>query len=247
MLNHHVALQLLRRRLATIGPKHLGMLDYFRYPNRRDPWGGPFNGQCFRRKLFLSLVRTCRPAAIIETGTYLGVSTEFIAEVYKLPVYSVESSPRNFGFATVRLRKHRNVRLSLGDSREFLKKFIAGDRVRYVGRPVLFYLDAHWGEALPLADELANIFGAISHAITMIDDFEVPYDPGYGYDDYGPGKALTRDYIAPHIAQYRLAEFYPTTPSAAESGSRRGCVVLAHDPGVVDALLKISLLRKWPT
>jgi hypothetical protein len=243
MLNHRAARRFVRRRVATM----VGMLDYFRFPNGRNPWGGPFNGQCFRQELFLALVRTCRPAAIIETGTYLGSSTEFIAEVSKLPVYSVESSPRAFGFAAMRLRGHRNVRLSLGDSREFLTKFIGGDGVRYAGRPVLFYLDAHWGEDLPLGNELENIFDSISHAITMIDDFQVPYDAGYSYDDYGTGKALTRDYIAPHIAQYRLAEFYPTTPSAHESGSRRGCVVLAHDSHVIDALSKIPLLGKWPT
>jgi hypothetical protein len=221
------------------------MIDYFCFPERRDPWGGPFNGQHKRRELFSSLILTCRPAAIIETGTYVGASTEFMAKASKLPVYSVEADVRNFGFAKMRLRKHRNVQLSAGDSREFLMNFIAGDAARYMGRPLLFYLDAHWGEDLPLSDELTNIFSSFSQAIVMIDDFQVPDDGGYGYDDYGVGKALNRGYIASQVKQFQLAEFYPTTPSAAESGARRGCVVLAHDPGLIDALSRISLLRTW--
>ena len=201
---------------AIIGPMHRGMIDYFRFPERRDPWGGPFNGQHKRRELFSSLVLTCRPAAIIETGTYVGASTAFMAEVSKLPVYSVEVNPRNFGFAKMRLRKHRRVQLSLSDSREFLTNFIAGDATRYLGHPLLFYLDAHWGEELPLSDELTIIFSSLPQAIVMIDDFQVPDDGGYGYDDYGVGRALTRGYIAPQVKQLELAEFYPATPSAAE-------------------------------
>ena len=140
-----------------------------------------------------------------------------MATASKLPVYSVEADARNFGFAKMRLSKHRNVHLSFGDSREFLMNFIAGTAARYTGHPLLFYLDAHWGEDLPLSDELVIILSSFSHVIVLIDDFQVPGDEGYGYDDYGAGKALSRGYIAPHVSKFQLAEFYPTTPSAAES------------------------------
>ena len=241
------ALRALRRYLgAIIGPMRLGTIDYFRFPIRRDLWGGPFNGQRRRQDLFLSVIHTCQPAAIIETGTCTGASTEFMAKVAKLPVYSVEVNLRYLGFAKMRLRKYRNVQLSSGDSREFLKKFITGDAARYMGCPLLFYLDAHWGEDLPLSDELLIIFSSFGRAIVMIDDFQVPGDAGYGYDDYGFGRALNREYIAPRVKQFQLAEFYPTTPSTAESSIRRGCVVLARDPGIVDALSRILLLRKQP-
>jgi hypothetical protein len=232
---------------AIIGPMRQGMIDYFRFPERRDAWGGPFNGQDKRRELFLSLIFACRPAAIIETGTYVGASTEFMAEVSKLPVYSVEADARWFGFAKMRLRKRRNVQLSLGDSRTFLTNFIAGDAARYSGRPLLFYLDAHWGKDLPLSEELAIIFSSFLQAIVMIDDFKVPYDSGYGYDDYGAGKSLNREYIAAQVKRFQIAEFYPATPSTVETGIRRGCVVLAQDPALIDALSRIPLLRKWQT
>jgi hypothetical protein len=232
---------------VVIGPRLHGTIDYFRFPERRDPWGGPFNGQYKRRELFLSLIPACRPAAIVETGTHVGASTEFMAEVSKLPVYSVEADARSFGFAKMRLRKHRKVQLFLGDSRIFLRNFIASDGARYLGRPLLFYLDAHWGEDLPLSEELEIIFASFSQAIVIIDDFQVPYDSGYGYDDYGAGKTLNGEYIAPQVKRFQIVEFYPATPSSVESSIRRGCVLLAQDPGIIDALSQVPLLRKWPT
>jgi hypothetical protein len=228
-----------------IGPVKRGIIDYFRFPERRNPWGGPFNGQHKRRELFLSLIHACRPVAIIETGTHVGASTEFMADMSKLPVYSVEADAQIFGFAKMRLLKHRNVQLSLGDSREFLMKFIATNSAKYTALPVLFYLDAHWGEDLPLLGELANIFSSFPQAIVLIDDFQVPDDDGYGYDDFGGGKVLSRSYTAPLMSKFQLAEFYPAAPSATESGFRRGCVVLVHDPNIVESLSRIPLLRKW--
>jgi len=64
----------------------------------------------------------------------------------------------------------------------------------------------------------------------MIDDFEVPGDPGYGFDDYGPGKALTASYLAPAFREFEPAVAYPSLPSSRESGRKRGCVVLFSRP-----------------
>jgi hypothetical protein len=55
---------------------------------------------------------------------------------------------------------------------------------------LFFYFDAYSNEDLPLAEEIDIIFGRSPHAVVMIDDFEVTDDPGFAYDDYGPGKAL---------------------------------------------------------
>jgi len=228
-----------------IGPTRLGMLDYLLNRKSKDPWGGSFNGQKARQDLFHHLLQACRPAAIVETGTYLGSSAEFMAECSGLPVYSIEADARNYGFCKMRLRKHHNIKLSLGDSRQFLTRFAEAEASKYAGYPLLFYLDAHWGEDLPLFEEVHKIFSSCSKAIVMIDDFQVPDDDGYAYDDYGIGKALTREYIAPAASQFQLVEFYPTTPSVAESGSRRGFVVVARDSSLIDALSRISLLRRW--
>jgi hypothetical protein len=75
------------------------------------------------------------------------------------------------------------------------------------------YLDAHWDDNLPLAEELAIVFAVCRNAIVMVDDFQVPFDDGYGYDDYGTGKSLIADYIEPVVAAHSLGVFYPSTPS----------------------------------
>jgi hypothetical protein len=168
-----------------------------------------------------------------------------MAECSKLPVYSVEANAQSYAFAKWRLRKHKNIRLSLGDSREFITEFMESEAAKYSAHPLLFYLDAHWGEDLPLFAEVAKITSSFSKAVIIIDDFQVPDDDGYGYDDYGVGKALTREYIAPLVDQFQLAEFYPRTPSIVETGDRRGCVVLARNPSLIDALAAISDLRRW--
>jgi hypothetical protein len=70
-----------------------------------------------------------------------------------------------------------------------------------------------------------------------VDDFQVPGDHGYGYDNYGVGKALTREYIVPLVSQFELSEFYPRTPSSVETGGRRGSAsAMGVRPGVAHAV-----------
>jgi predicted O-methyltransferase YrrM len=228
------------RRLLS--KKIVGMIDYYRYPERKVAWGGPFNGQPARQALFRDIIVNVRPRAIVETGTYLGTTTDFMAGA-GIPIYTIEADSRNYGFARVRLRRKRNVMLCQGDSRRALRALFdrppgpANDEVLFA------YLDAHWSVDLPLAEELEIIFSRRPAAVVMVDDFQVPCDAGYAYDDYGPGKALIAGYIEPAVSKYQLQTFYPSTPSFAESGLRRGCVVLAKKSVHGRALSSIPLLR----
>jgi hypothetical protein len=225
------------RRL--LGPRIVGYLDYYRFPERRGTWGGPFNGQEFRQALFQQLIQTVMPAAIVETGTYLGTTTELFAGT-GLPVFTIEGHARNYGFARARLRRYRNVALCYGDSRTQLKRLFDGPLASFGNKNLFCYLDAHWNDDLPLAEELDIIFSRSQSVIVMIDDFQVPGDSGYSYDDYGPGKVLNSEYINPAVQCYGLALFLPATPSREETGARRGCAVLCRE-AMLDA---ISLLRR---
>lgn len=210
-----------------LGDPTLGMLDYYRFPERREAWGGPFNGQVRRQELFCALVEAIKPAAIVETGTYLGTTTEFMAR-FGVPTYSIEGHPRHFGFARARMLCQPHVRIQHGDSRAGLRSLFAGPLASLKGRSIFAYLDAHWNADLPLAEELEIIFNNCPSAVAMVDDFQVPGDAGYSYDDYGAGNALTASYVAPVAKACGLALFYPAAASAEESGKRRGCVVLAR-------------------
>jgi hypothetical protein len=188
------------------------------------------------------MVAELRPRAIVETGTHLGTTTEFMAQT-GLPVYTIEADPRSYGFACTRFWRTPNITLLYGDSRAGLRKLLDGSLREMSHRTLFFYLDAHWNADLPLAEELEIVFSRCPAAIVMIDDFEVPFDRGYAYDDYGPGRALTASYIAPIVSRYQLQTFGPSTPSVAESGLRRGCVVLAKENLHSKALASIPLLR----
>jgi len=107
----------------------------------------------------------------------------------------------------------------------------------------ILLFDAHGGSSLPLAQELDVIFAQCPPAIVMIDDFEVPGDEAYGYDDYGPGNALTPDYIADAMQAYALAAFYPAAPAVEETGARRGCVILVRRAIHGTVLASLHLLR----
>jgi predicted O-methyltransferase YrrM len=220
----------------------LGAIDYVRFPARAAAWGGPFNGQSARQALFREMVAWLRPYAIVETGTYLGTTTEFIAQT-GLPVYTIEVDRRNYGFARARLRQKRNVMLCRGDSRGALRALFDGPLGSANNEVLFVYLDAHWSVDLPLAEELEIIFGRRPTAVVMVDDFQVPFDAGYAYDDYGPGKALIASHILPAVSKYQLQTSYPSMPSFAESGLSRGCVVLAKKSVHGRALSSISLLR----
>ncbi|HEX3883731.1 MAG TPA: hypothetical protein VHW66_13805 [Stellaceae bacterium] len=240
LLNIKERLKQLIRRL--LGDTALGAIDYYRNPQRGVGWGGPFNGQHGRQRLFKEMVAAVNPQALIETGTYLGATTEFFAEFGK-PVFTVEGHLRTYGFSRARLRGRPNVTLVHGDSRVALRQWCEGPLGSFAEATLVFYLDAHWNGDLPLANELDIVFSRCPMAVAMIDDFQVPFDDGYGYDDYGPGKALIVNYIAPLVAKHELQIFYPATPSGAESGMRRGCVVLARDHVHTMALGSLPLLR----
>ena len=179
--------------------------------------------------------------AIIETGTYLGTTTEFMATT-GLPIYTIERHPRQYGFARARLWWKRNVKLRHGDSRAELRRLFEGPLEGLADAALFFYLDAHWNEDLPLAEELDTIFCRSSNPVVMIDDFQVPDDPGYGYDDYGPGKSLNPEYIAPLTKTHGLAVFHPSTPSEEETGWRRRCAILCKAAVLGGKLQAIPLL-----
>jgi hypothetical protein len=236
-----------RTRLTSVaerlfGEEAGGMIDYYRHPETGLAWGGPFNGQDYRVQLFKAIVGCIRPTAIIETGAFLGTTTALMVET-GLPVFALEGQKRNYGFARARLRKRHNLSLRLGDSRAALSSLIDGALHSAENRTIFAYLDARWNEVLPIATELDIIFSRCPAAVVMIDDFQVPDDPGYGYDDDGKGQELTLTGISQVVVKHGLCAFYPLAKSFDETGARRGCAVLAKDGLQARTLASCSSLR----
>jgi hypothetical protein len=220
-----------------------GALRYRLKPETGRAWGGPFNGQAKRCLLFGQLVETLDPIALVETGTFLGTTTEWIA-AFQIPVFTIEADAEHFGFSRSRLKHLANVELLFDDTRTGLLKLFCTELVNKRNECVIFYLDAHWSCDLPLREEVNLIFSHARNAVVMIDDFNVPADHGYGYDDYGPDKILGEAYLRDVIDKFSLALFYPTTSSKHETGLKRGSVLIAKSREVIEKLAGIRLIRQ---
>jgi hypothetical protein len=217
----------------------MAALDYYCRPGLAEA-SGAFNGQRARRQLYLELAKVCRFQAIVETGTFRGHTTAFLASGAAAPVYTVEAFPRYHYFARRRFRNRSDIHLISGDSRAFLEQLARDEALR--AKRIFFYLDAHWYDDLPLRREVELIAATWKELVVMIDDFAVPGDDGYGFDDYGQGRRLSLEYLPP-LDELGWAAFFPTTPSAEETGWRRGCVVLTRGQ-MAERLSGLRLLRR---
>jgi hypothetical protein len=219
-----------------------GLIDFWGKDYRKFyPWGFAMNGQTSRLEATRQIIFRLEIERIIETGTFRGTTTVWFGQ-FGIPVETVEFYGRHWAFSRARLSRFSNVEVLRGSSTQVFKERIADQRVAEDTRQ-LFYLDAHWPD-LPLREELELIFSNYSRAVVMIDDFNVIDDDGYGYDNYGPEKALTLDYVlAAKIP--KLHVFYPATPSHQETGLRRGSVIITSNEMLATELDKISLLRRW--
>jgi hypothetical protein len=222
-----------------IPPSLKGALRYVRgFHSDFYPFGFSMNGQTARLEVVRQIFYRCGIQSIIETGTFRGTTTEWLA-AFGVRVITIESHRSTFEFAKRRLKRFKNVEVLFGRSADLL-----ADCLRSIvpNVPVLAYLDAHWEGDLPLADEIDAICNTLSRFVVIIDDFEVPDDSGYSFDNYGPGKSLTAAYLDSSAGR-NLARFYPAVRAEEETGNRRGWIVLTGDPSFQNSLSQISLLR----
>jgi len=208
---------------AQVAQRCAAELDFDAHP-AMDVWGGAFNGQERRQTLFDQLLQELKIVTIVETGTFQGSTTDYMAKA-GLPVFSCELRTRYFHYSSLRLANIPNVRLERADSRRFLRELF--DENRLPPGPALFYLDAHWEHDLPLWEEIDEIFSRHPSPVVMVDDFRVPTDSGFAYDNYGKGKCLSVTNLHEAVTA-RPSMFFPKHASAHETGARRGCVVLAQ-------------------
>jgi len=231
------------RRLRYATPTRIvaGLAHGALNPSLRNRWGGPMNGQLVRQSIVRTICRLIRFGAAVETGSFRGDSSGFIAAEISGPLTTIEADPFGYGFCKSRYLLSSKVRCIRGDSRRVLRHLLASSRDS--DGPWFFYLDAHWGTDLPLAEEVDIVLSSVRSAVIMLDDFQVDGDDGYLYDDYGPGKRLSLDYINPLIERHRPSVFLPSGSSDDESGARRGFVLLAT-ADLATALDTIPSLRE---
>jgi len=203
-----------------------------------------FNAQLHRKRIFLDLMAAFEFEVVVETGTFIGDTTGYLATTTQAQIFTCEANRTFQSLAKSRLNGLPNIHFTMGDSRQFLRGLFASELspARF-SRPVFFYLDAHWHNDLPLNDEIQIISENLKEFVILVDDFQVPGEPGYGWDDYGGKKALNLATFNGCFQQWKLHPFFPSLPAAQETGGRRGCAVLAPQGRMSDQLRKIQSIR----
>jgi hypothetical protein len=224
-------------------------LDYTLSPDKRRTMLGPFNGQFIRQKIFLTLNARLDFQAVFETGSYRGDTTVFLAEQVSCPVRSCELLSFIYELAVLRLdefarsgaRRAAEVTLDNLDSRAFLRRRLPE---LAPGAPLFCYLDAHCTGELPIAAECALILEHGPPTVIMIDDVDVPDDPGFRPVGLRPGDFVGLADLAPVFHRFDGA-FFPTS-SAEETGMRRGSLLLTTSPELTACLAALPELRRVP-
>jgi hypothetical protein len=201
-----------------------------------------FNGQKTRLRVFQAINKCVCFDHYVETGTFLGMTTHFLARTaqrHGADVYSCEINERFFSIASRTVGDLGNVHLRRGDSVEFLQSLSPGlsDATNFV------YLDAHWYDYLPLRDELL-ILGQWRNTVVMIDDFKVPSDERFGWDKYDDEREICLQHIAGSFGDRPV--YFPGYPAQDEGDvPPRGYCVIATSPTLQRVLDDIPLLRAY--
>jgi Methyltransferase domain len=201
-----------------------------------------FNRQKMRRRVFCEIDDRIPFDNYIETGTYLGMTTHFLAKTAErrgAQVHSCEINDDYFAIASRTVGDMKNVHLRHGNSVDFLATLSPS-----VSKAVNFvYLDAHWYDDLPLRDEL-SVIGSWPNTVVMIDDFKVPFDAGFGWDKYDEEREICLRHIEGSIGS--SAVYFPSYPAQREgAGIARGYCVIAVSSRYADVLDQIQLLRQF--
>lgn len=182
-----------------------------------------FNREYIRASVVLNVVRELGFDAILETGTHLGATSLLLGAQTELPIYTCEVHPKYYRRSKLLLLPFGGrIRTHLSDSRDFLTRVLG----ELGPANVFIYLDAHWYEDLPLLGELEIIERLTRECAVLIDDFRVPGDDGYGYDQYAAGN-LQLSLVQGFLEKSRLQPFFPLYDSHLETAKRRGWILLA--------------------
>jgi hypothetical protein len=199
----------------------------------------PFNGQINRMEIFREILEVCDISMVVETGCCRGSTTEYMARNFSGKVYSCEVDRRYFEYSARRLKDLANVELQLIDSRQLLRQLFKLPLPK--DQAIFYYLDAHWNEDLPLLGEISLALDSEMPAVIMIDDFEVPFDQGFGYDIYGKTKLCLG--LLSGFRDRMGHSYFPARPAGTETGPRRGSVIFATSAELGRRLEKLPSLK----
>jgi hypothetical protein len=173
----------------------------------------PFNNDIYAQDEFRKLVEKYGIQTIVETGTYLGQTTPFLSELVK-KVLTIEVNS-NYYNQCHHLDSYKNIIRKLGNSPEVMKEMLPS-----LPKPILFFLDAHWGYDWPLLGELQTIANLkLNNSIIVVHDCKVPRKD-FGFDSYND-QELTYEYVKEKL-NLIYGDKYNHYYNEEATGSRRG-------------------------
>jgi len=219
-------------------------LDHIKPHRYFDKWSiQPFNGQSKRMSVIWQIAKDFNPTLGIETGTFLGSSTPYLASMVSGEMYTIEIEEQTALLAKERFEKnHKSSKIILvvGDSVEKISEILKKTDPR--DARILAYLDAHWYKAIPTTSEIEALINWGGSWIAVIDDFKVPDDEGYRFDAY-ESIEISKDILPNNDS---LCLYVPIIPSGQETGRRKGTgyVCQKKDEKIlssIESLQKINL------
>ena len=175
-----------------------------------------FNRDTYILVEFKKLIKEFDVKTIVETGTYLGKTTNVLATLVD-EVVTIEINKNYQKQAKEQCKKHENVKFLLGNSPIVLKQLLP------LKGNILFFLDAHWGPYNPLIDELETIALSGMKPIIAIHDFKVP-GKNFGFDAYG-GQDYEWSWIAAAVEKI-YGKDYQHYYNEEANGAKRGIVYI---------------------
>lgn len=192
-----------------------------------------FNGQIVRLKYVADLFNAVGCTAFLETGTRFGATALSAAYLLRTRVRSVEVNRNALRLARVAraLTRQSGVEFVHGDSRRALRHWLTDPGV---GARPMVYLDAHWLHEHPLRTEV-EILLTSRGCVVVIDDAQVPHDPGFGYDHQEFGQAsswsftVSLEAVSDLLPKERVIALLPGHSATSETGLRQGTLILLVD------------------
>lgn len=155
----------------------------------------PFNGDTFMEAEFLKIKEKYAVRYVIETGTYKGFTTRWLARNFDY-VFSVEIMEHYYKEALNYLIGIKNVEIYHSNSTKILPLLLLKSE-REISRntdkgTLIVFLDSHW-YANPVLKELEIIAASGMKPILCIHDMKNPNDETMAYDRY-PEQNIVYEY-----------------------------------------------------
>jgi len=139
-----------------------------------------FHGDKYLIEVAFASAKRC--GQFIETDTNVGSTLHYFARHFPAtPCFSCEPDPDAFNFARKKSAELKNAQVFQQTSPGFLHNLDKS----VLNRDTLFWVDSHgYGFKWPLREEVAFITNSFRRGCIFIDDFKVPGQPQFSFDEY---------------------------------------------------------------